>query len=110
MIEKKKHSIDDLVHYVTLHKVYPIALSGVVWPFVVLYLLCLGFIYQTDEDSYELGFITLAVIGCGHILTCLCCYWSVHISAFLNCRKVWTQRAHFDVLAFRPSVVFDCTN
>lgn len=90
MIEKKKRSIDDLVHYVTLHKVYPTALSGVVWPFVLLYMLCLGFIYQSDEENYELGFISLAVIGCGHILTCLCCYWSVHISAFLNCRKVRT--------------------
>lgn len=88
MIEKKKHSIDDLVHYVTLHKVYPLALSGVIWPFVLLYLLCLGFIYQSDEDNYELGLITLAAAAVAHILTCLCCYWSVHISAFLNTRKV----------------------
>lgn len=85
---RKKQSIDDLVHYVTLHKVYPIAFSGVVWPFVVLYALCLAFIYQSDAENYEIGFISLAGIGCVHILTSLCCYWSVHISAFLNCRKV----------------------
>lgn len=91
MIEKKKHSIDDLVHYVTLHKVYPIALSGVIWPFVLLYLLCLGFVYQSDDDNYELGLITLAAAAAAHILTCLCCYWSVHISAFLNTRKVRMQ-------------------
>lgn len=85
---KKKHSIDDLVHYVTLHKVNPIALRAIVWPFVVFYLICLGFISQTDEENYEVGFIALAVVGCIHILTVLCCYWSVHIAAFLNCRKV----------------------
>lgn len=87
---KKKHSIDDLVHYVTLHKVHPIALRAIVWPFVVFYLICLGFISQTDEDNYEVGFIALAAVGCVHILTVLCCYWSVHIAAFLNCRKVTT--------------------
>lgn len=85
---KKKHSIDDLVHYVTLHKINPIALRAIVWPFVVFYLICLGFIYQTDAENYEVGFIALAVVGCLHILTVLCCYWSVHIAAFLNCRKV----------------------
>lgn len=85
---KQKHSIDDLVHYVTLHKVNPIALRAIVWPFVVFYLICLGFIYQTDVENYEIGFIALAVVGCFHILTVLCCYWSVHIAAFLNCRKV----------------------
>lgn len=85
---KKKHSIDDLVHYVTLHKLNPLALRAIVWPFVVFYFICLGFIYQTDEENYEIGFIALAVVGCVHILTVLCCYWSVHIAAFLNCRKV----------------------
>lgn len=88
MVEKKKQSIDDLVHYVTLHKVNPIAFRAIVWPFVILYLICLGFIYQTDEENYEIGFIALAVVGGCHILTVLCCYWSVHIAAFLNCRKV----------------------
>lgn len=84
----KRKSIDDLVDYVTLHKVNPIAFRGIVWPFVLLYLFCLSFIYQTSDENYELGFIILAIIGCGHILTVLCCYWSVHIAAFLNCRKV----------------------
>lgn len=84
----KQTSIDDLVNYVTLHKVNPIPFRGIVWPFVLLYLLCLGYIYQTEVENYELGFIILAIIGCCHILTVLCCYWSVHILAFLNCRKV----------------------
>lgn len=86
--KKSPDKIDDLVQYVTLHKVLPIALSGVVWPFVLLYLGCLFFIYQSDADYYEFGLIILAVIACLHILASLCCYWSVHISAFLNCRKV----------------------
>lgn len=85
---KKKHSIDDLVHYVTLHKTLPLALRAIIWPFVVFYLICLGFLVETDAENYEIGFIALAVVGCVHILTVLCCYWSVHIAAFLNCRKV----------------------
>lgn len=85
---RKKQSIDDLVHYVTLHKVVPIAVRAIVWPFVILYSVCLGYIYQADVDNYEIGFIGLAFVGCLHILTVLCCYWSVHIAAFLNCRKV----------------------
>lgn len=94
MIEKlKKNSgnIDDLVQYVTLHTVSPVAFSGVVWPFALSYLSCLYFIYQSGDDNYELGLIVLAVVACIHILTSLCCYWSVHISAFLNCRKVNIQ-------------------
>lgn len=91
---EKQSSIDDLVNYVTLHKVNPIAFQGIVWPFVLLYLLCLGYIYQTKIENYELGFIILAIIGCCHILTVLCCYWSVHILAFLNCRKVGLNSTH----------------
>lgn len=91
MIDKLKRNaanIDDLVEYVTLHTVSPVALSGVVWPFALSYLVCLFFIYQSGDENYELGLIVLAAVACIHILTSLCCYWSVHISAFLNCRKV----------------------
>lgn len=91
----KQTSIDDLVSYITLHKVNPIAFRGIVWPFVLLYLLCLGYIYQTEVENYELAFIILAIIGCCHILTVLCCYWSVHILAFLNCRKVGSNRCGY---------------
>lgn len=87
-VKKKGQSIDDLVQYVTLHKAYPVAFSGVVWPFIILYLLCLMFIFQSDDDYYEIGFIVIFGIAFVHVLTSLCCYWSVHISAFLNCRKV----------------------
>lgn len=87
-VKKKQQSIDDLVQYVTLHKVYPVAFSGVVWPFVLLYLICLIFLFQSDENSYEASLIVLFGVAFIHVLTSLCCYWSVHISAFLNCRKV----------------------
>ncbi|XP_031619014.1 manganese-transporting ATPase 13A1 [Contarinia nasturtii] len=96
---KQKHSIDDLVHYVTLHKILPLALRAIVWPFVVFYLICLGFIYQTDPENYEIGLIALAIVGCFHILTVLCCYWSVHIAAFLNCRKVKFELPQQNVFA-----------
>lgn len=91
MIDKsKKYSgnIDDLVQYVTLHTVNPVALSGVVWPFAISYLICLFFIYQSGDNNYEVGLIALAVVAVVHIFTSLCCYWSVHVSAFLNCQKV----------------------
>lgn len=94
-IKKNTGNIDDLVQYVTLHKVNPIALSGVVWPFVLSYLLCLFFIYQSGDENYEVGFIVLAAVACVHILASLCCYWSVHISAFLNCRKVMSAKYYW---------------
>lgn len=93
MIDKTKQysgNIDDLVQYVTLHTVKSVAFSGVVWPFVIAYLICLFFIYESG-DNYEIGLIALAVVAVVHILTSLCCYWSVHISAFLNCRKASIQ-------------------
>lgn len=105
---RKKHSIDDLVHYVTLHKVNPMALRAIVWPFVALYMICLAFIYQTDAENYEFGFIALAAIGCIHILTVLCCYWSVHIAAFLNCRKVTNHVVSiFHIFPFIKTILFN---
>lgn len=105
---RKKQSIDDLVHYVTLHKLFPIALRAIVWPFVIFYSICLAYIYQSDEDHYEIGFIALAIVGCVHILTVLCCYWSVHIAAFLNCRKVNSRdlllKVFFLVIFYRFSL------
>lgn len=91
---KKSGQIDELVKYVTLHLPNPILLNGTIFPFLVCYA---GWFYwffiksQTDEEyeaSYDALLICLAVIACIQILTCLCCFWSVHISTFLNCRKV----------------------
>lgn len=88
LIDKKRPSIDDLVDYVTLHKTNGILLSGAIWPFVLLYAICVSFLYQAEDDAYEYGFIVFALIIAVHIITCLCCYWSVHVQAFLLCRKV----------------------
>ncbi|XP_053960788.1 endoplasmic reticulum transmembrane helix translocase [Anastrepha ludens] len=90
--EKKERTLDDLVQYVTLHVRNPIVLSGIVMPFVLLYLAAFYawiFIYGIDVH-YEAGLITVAVIAFAQILSLLCCYWSVHLLAFLNCRKVKT--------------------
>uniref|UniRef100_A0A0A1X7L2 Probable cation-transporting ATPase 13A1 n=1 Tax=Zeugodacus cucurbitae TaxID=28588 RepID=A0A0A1X7L2_ZEUCU len=88
----KKPSLDDLVQNVTLHIRNPIALSGIVMPFVILYLgvfYAWIFIYGVDVH-YEAGLITVAVIAFIQILALLCCYWSVHVLTFLNCRNVKT--------------------
>lgn len=91
---KKIGEIDELVQYVTLHLPNPVILNGTIFPFLILYF---GWVYwfflrsQTDEEaeaSTDALLISLAVIACIQILTCLCCFWSVHIQTFLNCRKV----------------------
>lgn len=83
-------SIDDLVQYVGLYVRNPIALSGVVLPFVPLYLgaFYLWVAVYGVEEHYEAGLVAIAAIAFVHILALLCCYWSVHFLAFLNCRKV----------------------
>ncbi|CAD6998459.1 manganese-transporting ATPase 13A1 [Ceratitis capitata] len=86
----RKPALDDLVQYVTLHIRNPIALSGIVMPFIILYLAAFYvwiFVYGIDVH-YEAGLITVAVIAFIQIISLLCCYWSVHVLAFLNCRKV----------------------
>ncbi|XP_036329335.1 manganese-transporting ATPase 13A1 [Rhagoletis pomonella] len=88
--KKKKPALDDLVQYVTLHIRNPIVLSGIVMPFVLMYLTAFYawiFVYGIDVH-YEAGLISVAVIAFAQILSLLCCYWSVHVLAFLNCRKV----------------------
>lgn len=82
--------IDDLVQYVTLYVRNPIVLSGVVLPFIPLYLgaFYLWIAVYGVEEHYEAGLVAIAAIAFIHILTLLCCYWSVHVLAFLNCRKV----------------------
>lgn len=84
------HGIDDLVQYVTLYVRNPIVLSGVVLPFIPLYIgaFYLWIVVYGVEAHYEAGLVAIAVIACAHVLTLLCCYWSVHVLAFLNCRQV----------------------
>ncbi|SPP79475.1 manganese-transporting ATPase 13A1 [Drosophila guanche] len=115
-------NLDDLVQYVTLHVRIPTPLSGVVLPFVPLYLtalyLCI-YVYgggdvavataqelissanQTTADSTiawnDIGFIAVLAIAFLHVLTLLFCYWSVHVLAFLTCRK--TKLPALNVLA-----------
>ncbi|XP_058124933.1 endoplasmic reticulum transmembrane helix translocase [Anopheles ziemanni] len=82
-------SLDDLVQYATIHIPLPVALSGSVMPFMLIYALWLYlwvFVYGIDEYR-DAGLLFLAGIGFTQILVCLCCFWSVHVQTFLNCRK-----------------------
>ncbi|XP_066909536.1 endoplasmic reticulum transmembrane helix translocase [Halyomorpha halys] len=82
--------IDELVQSVTLYKLRPVILQGTIWPFIIPYLAvwyCWFFIYDSDEFT-EAGFVGTAVIAVAQILSCLCCYWSVHVQSFLTCKKV----------------------
>lgn len=89
-IVKPLQTLDNLIQYVTLHEKLPTAFSGIVFPFVALYL---GFfylwynVYGVDE-FYEAGIVCIVALAILHVLTCLCCYWSVHVLTFLNCRTV----------------------
>lgn len=82
--------IDDLVQSVSLHKLRPIIFHGTIFPFIFPYLgwfYCWLFVYGMDEFS-EAGFVGTAGIAVVQILSCLCCYWSVHVQSFLTCKKV----------------------
>ncbi|KAM8716033.1 hypothetical protein ACLKA7_002990 [Drosophila subpalustris] len=107
----KSSALDDLVQYVTLHVRKPTPLSGVVLPFVPLYLTAFYlwiYVYKGhDNESLDstaaaavpagntegaawndIGFIAVVAIAFLHVLTLLFCYWSVHVLAFLTCRRV----------------------
>lgn len=89
---KNDKRIDDLVQYITLHKPNPIILNGNIFPFLILYGLWFGlwvFVFGVEE-YYEAGIVTIVVVAFLQIIISLCCYWSVHIHTFLNCRSAKT--------------------
>ncbi|XP_038114437.1 manganese-transporting ATPase 13A1 [Culex quinquefasciatus] len=81
--------VDDLVQYVTLHTPSHVLLSGSVLPFMGLYGVWayLWVAVYGIEEYWEAGLLTLAGIGFVQVFVCLCCFWSVHVQTFLNCRK-----------------------
>ncbi|EDV58922.1 manganese-transporting ATPase 13A1 [Drosophila erecta] len=106
---KESSKLDDLVQYVSLHVRIPTPLTGVVLPFVPLYLSAFYLwinvsgggenettknevMSQTTTDNSttwnDVGFIAVLAIAFLHILTLLFCYWSVHVLTILTCRRV----------------------
>lgn len=87
------HRIDELVQSVSLHVPLHWMLSGSVLPFAVLFAVWFylwTFVYGIDfaGDHHEAFMVALALIAVGQILVALCCFWSVHIQTFLNCRRL----------------------
>lgn len=78
-----------MVQYVTLHTPNHVLLSGSTLPFGFLYALWayLWVAVYGVEEYWEAGLLTLAGIGFVQVFVCLCCFWSVHVQTFLNCRK-----------------------
>lgn len=90
--------LDDLVQSVTLYTLKPTVFHLYVLPFLVFYSVWLYVwlgIYGFSEH-YEGGFVGLAVIGCFQILSCLACYWSVHVHCVFTCKKVNETVFHFE--------------
>ena len=89
-VSRNGDRVDDLVQYVTLHTPSHVLLSGSTLPFMGLYAVWayLWVAVYGIEEYWEAGLLTLAGIGFVQILVCLCCFWSVHVQTFLNCRKV----------------------
>ncbi|XP_055543818.1 endoplasmic reticulum transmembrane helix translocase [Wyeomyia smithii] len=86
---RKSGSLDELVQYVTLHIPNHVLLNGSLLPFLILVTIWFYlwvFVYKVDE-YWEAGLLTLAGIGFVQVFVCLCCFWSVHVQTFLNCRK-----------------------
>lgn len=88
----KSNSLDELIQYVTLHVPIVIFFNGTILPFVLIYLLTFYlwfFVYNTDDGQQsEVFVITITILIAIHILTLLCCFWSVHFQTFLNFRRV----------------------
>lgn len=83
-------SVDDLVKSVSLYKVRPLIFHGTILPFVIPYFIWFYlwlFVYGW-ENFKDAGFVGTCVIAVFQILTCLACYWSVHVQCFLTCKKV----------------------
>lgn len=81
---------DELVQAVSLHNPRQLLFNGYVLPFVLAELAWIYgwlFVYGL-HDYYEPGLVGIAVIGVLQIFVCLCCQWSVHVHAFLNCSSV----------------------
>lgn len=87
---KGKPKLDDLIQSVTLYTTKRTAFHGYVLPFALIYpvwiYLWLGLYGFTD--FYEGGFVGVAGIAFLQILSCLCCYWSVHINCMFTCKTV----------------------
>lgn len=79
--------VDDLVQSVSLHNPRRLIFNGYILPFMTLQSIWLYnwiFIYGI-EDYYHEGLVGIAAIGILQVFLCLCCQWSVHVYAFLNC-------------------------
>jgi hypothetical protein len=87
---KQQPTLDDLIRRVSYHTPNPTLLNGAILPFALLLVtwLYLWFVVYGLDDYYEAGFIGVAVIAVLQIFVCLCCFWSVHVQTFLNCRTV----------------------
>ncbi|XP_055636945.1 endoplasmic reticulum transmembrane helix translocase [Toxorhynchites rutilus septentrionalis] len=86
---RRNGSLDELVQYVTLHNPIPVLLSGSVLPMIVLIVLWVYlwiFVYGFEE-YFEAAMLVIVGIAFVQIFVCLCCFWSVHVQTFLNCRK-----------------------
>ncbi|XP_077069665.1 endoplasmic reticulum transmembrane helix translocase [Siphateles boraxobius] len=80
---------DELVRSVSLHSRRSRVLHGTVFPFLLLYPLCLYMwfgVYGASE-YVEAGLLALAALGIAHVLTVLSGYWSVHAHCWLTCSK-----------------------
>lgn len=88
--------LDELIQYVTLHKLNPLPFQATLSPFIaaIAGLIYVWIFVYGFEEFYEAGIVSLAAIGCLEVLLCLCCYWSVHINTFLNCRRVCLSFFH----------------
>jgi len=81
---------DELVRSVSLHSRRSRVLHGTVFPFLLLYPLCLytWFGVYGASEYVEAGLLALAALGIAHVLTVLSGYWSVHAHCWLTCSKV----------------------
>lgn len=95
---------DALVRRVKLYRPVWAGVQALVLPFIVLYVAILyGWLFHFGfHEYYEPGLLALAGAGLLQVLTCLCCYWSVHVYCFLTCLPVsyWCSFLFFFFVLF----------
>ncbi|EDV27584.1 uncharacterized protein TRIADDRAFT_20897 [Trichoplax adhaerens] len=82
--------VSDDIQYIRLYIPRQVYLHGYVAPFLIFYMIWLyvWLVMYGVQEYFEAGLIAVAGIGILQILTCLSCFWSVHVRCALTCKSV----------------------
>ena len=88
------HVVMEEVQSLTLYTQRHVLLHGYVLPFIFLYAaLPVGWVVTQEDWQQHLEplLISVAVVACVNVVTCLFCVWSLHVRCALTLKKVVTS-------------------